>query len=284
MGFSGADSFTYKVNDGSNDSNVATVSINVRSLATPTPTATATPTVTPTLTATVTVTATPPPGATATASPTPAPGATMTATATLSATPTLTATPTTEPTPPPGCGPTICGSVPISGCRRQVEPQKGSLTMKNKTPDDGDRFIWKYSKGDLTPKADFGNPLGTTDYEVCVYDGNNDLVTRACAPAAGVCDGNPCWKETVHGYKYRNRAVGGGGRVNGLQIMLKEGVAAGKTTIKLSGKGVAPALPAMPIAQPVTVQLVNGGNVCWESTYSTPAGRNDAVEFKDKGD
>jgi hypothetical protein len=29
---------------------------------------------------------------------------------------------------------------------------------------------------------------------------------------------------------------------------------------------------------------VNGGNVCWEATYSAPASRNDALGFKDKGD
>jgi len=265
-GFSGSDSFTYIVNDGSNDSNVATVSINVRSLTTPTPTATATPT--PTQTPTATVTTTPGPGATATV------------------TSTLTATPTVEPTPPPGCGATICGSVPISGCRKQVEPQKGSLVMKNKTPDDRDRLVWKFAKGDVTPKADFGDPLTTTDYEICVYDGNDDLVTRACAPAADVCDGaQPCWKETAHGFKYRNDDVGGGGgRTNGLSIALKEGLAAGKTTINVSGKGLTPALPSLPIAQPVTVQLVNGGNVCWEATYSAPAAHDDAAGFKDKGD
>ncbi len=278
-GFSGSDSFTYIVNDGSNDSNVATVSINVRSLTTPTPTATATPTPTQTPTATVTVTATPPPGATATVTTTPGPGATATVTSTL------TATPTVEPTPPPGCGATICGSVPISGCRKQVEPQKGSLVMKNKTPDDRDRFVWKFAKGDVTPKADFGDPLTTTDYEICVYDGNDDLVTRACAPAANVCDGaQPCWKETAHGFKYRNDDVGGGGRTNGLSITLEEGLAAGKTTINVSGKGLTPALPSLPIAQPVTVQLVNGGNVCWEATYSAPAAHDDAAGFKDKGD
>ncbi len=34
----------------------------------------------------------------------------------------------------------------------------------------------------------------------------------------------------------------------------------------------------------MTVQLVNGGNVCWEATYSAPAAHDDAAGFKDKGD
>ncbi len=279
-GFFGTDSFTYKVNDGTQDSNTATVLISVVS---PTPTATVTATATPTVTATPTPTTTA--TATVTVTTTPGPGATMTATSTATATVAATTTPTAAATPPPGCGLTICGSVPINGCRQQMEPQKGSLTMKNKTPDDRDRLIWKYLKGDLTPKADFGIPLSTTDYELCVYDGNSELVARACAPADGICDGGkPCWKETKHGYKYRNRAVVAGGRVNGLQIILKEGVAAGKTTIMVSGKGLSPTIPPLPIAQPVTVQLVNSGNVCWESTYSSPATRNDSLGFKDKGD
>ena len=105
-GFSGADSFAFKVNDGFGDSPAAAVTINVVAPAlTATPTATATPTntpVAPTATATATPTNTPvTPGA---------PTATVTATSTQTpeaptATSTPSATPTASPTPTvPGAG------------------------------------------------------------------------------------------------------------------------------------------------------------------------------------
>jgi hypothetical protein len=69
-----------------------------------------------------------------------------------------------------------------------------------------------------------------------------------------------------------------------LQVILKEGLADGQTAIKVSGKGLTPVIPSLPLAQPLTVQLVNGTNTCWAATYSAPALRNDTGRFKDKGD
>jgi hypothetical protein len=41
----------------------------------------------------------------------------------------------------------------------------------------------------------------------------------------------------------------------------------------------------LPLAQPATVQLVNGdGTTCWEAVYSAPASANDGSTFKDKAD
>lgn len=281
LGFSGTDSFTYKVNDGTQDSNTATVLISVAS---PTPTATATPALTATVTPipTLTVTSTP------TVTPTFTPGGglptvtpTTTATPTITATPAVTATSTPGP-PPPDCGPsTMCGSMPETGCRRPTVPLKSILTMKNKTPDSGDRVTWKWLHGAATPKGDFGIPLSLTDYEVCIYNGTS-LVSRACAPAGGTCDGRPCWKDLKHGYKYRQRDFSAGLK-NSLQIILKEGEE-GKATIKVKGKGMTPMIPTLPMSQPVTVQIVNGGGFCWEAIYSAPALKNDAGGFKDKSD
>ncbi len=248
-GFSGSDAFTYKVNDGSNDSNTATVTIQVQPAATATPTPTSTP----------------------------APSATATP---QNATP----TPVPTGTPGPPCGSTtLCGSHPESGCRPQLTEQQGLLLLKNSSNDQADRLTWKYMKGAATPKGDFGDPLHTTDYELCVYDGSGSLVTRACAPAGGTCDGKPCWRDIGSGYKFRRRDVSASGLKNGLQVILKSG-ADGKPKLSVKGKGASPAVPTLPLSQPATVQLMNGGGVCWEATYSAPALRNDAQQFKDRGD
>jgi hypothetical protein len=94
-GFSGADSFTFKVNDGFVDSLATAAAINVvapASTATPTNTPTATPTRTPAA-PTVTATATRTPTATPTNTPAPA-------VPTASRAPTATSTPTTTPVTP----------------------------------------------------------------------------------------------------------------------------------------------------------------------------------------
>ena len=156
-------------------------------------------------------------------------------------------------------------------------PASGTLAVADKPGTKADRVIWKW-KGAATTKQEYGNPLGTTDYALCVYDGASTLVTTAQAPAGGTCAGRPCWKETGTGYKYRDREPS-----TMLQVVLKEG-AAGKAKIGVVGKGGNPALPALPLAQPARVQLVNGDGTCWEATYGAPASRNDGTAFKDKAD
>jgi hypothetical protein len=70
-------------------------------------------------------------------------------------------------------------------------------------------------------------------------------------------------------------------------MTLKEGLVAGKARIILKGKGTLLDDPTYPLAQPVTVQLLNSEGVCWEAVYSAPANKNTAgppPQFKDKAD
>lgn len=261
VGYAGPDSFTFRVNDGLSDSNTATVTLAVAPAPAPAPTPTPTPTVSPT--PTVTPTTTPPPGATATVSP----------------------IPTTTPTavPAPSCGIGICGDTPATGCRAQTLPDKGLLLLKNRPAEKADRLVWKWLKGAATAKGDFGAPLTTTDYEVCVYDAGKTIIARACAPAGGLCDGKPCWREKRRGFTYRQRDFSASGTKNTLQLDLKEGLA-GKAKLIVKGKGGNPVIPTLPVAQPLTVQVVNSGGACWEATFSAPATQNVSDSFKDKGD
>ena len=97
--FIGSDSFTYTANDGRDDSNLATVVINVRPAPTPTPTpmptATPIPTATPAPSPTPTPTLSPSPSPTSTTPPSP------TATKAATSSPTPTPSPTQTPTPTP---------------------------------------------------------------------------------------------------------------------------------------------------------------------------------------
>ena len=198
-------------------------------------------------------------------------------------TPPSTPTATSTPVPTP-----VCGAVPVAGCRTPAISQKAALSLKDKTPDDKDVFGWKWLKGSITTIADFGDPITTDTYELCIYDATPNLIMHATAPAGGICNlskPKPCWSANAKGFKYKDKDL----TPLGLQqIILQQGLASGTSKIIVKGKGVNLDMPAsFPLAQPVTVQLKNSSGVCWEATYSAPASKNTAGppgEFKDKAD
>ncbi len=241
---------------------------------TPTPTATSTPggpTSTPTSTPVL-------PTPTPTPTPTPVlPTSTPTATPVLpTATPTVTATPS-------------CAPLPVAGCRTPAVGAKAQLQYKDKSPDTKDQLQWKWSKGAVTSKAEFGTPLTTTSYQLCVYDGAPSLIFDATIPAGGLCNlakPKPCWKDKTKGFDYKDKDLTPGGVE---QLKLKEGLVAGKAQIQLKGKGAPLDDPALPFGLPVTVQLHNAeSGLCWEAVYSAPATKNVAGppvgQYKDKAD
>jgi hypothetical protein len=186
----------------------------------------------------------------------------------------------------PCAGAPTCGTTPQAGCRQPTQSQKALLKLANKTPDTGDALQWKWTKGAATAKADFGDPLGPIGgFTLCLYDeiaGTPTLVQQAQIPFGGLCSGKPCWKESGTGFKYKSKT-----NADGIQsVGLKAGVA-GKPTITVKGKGTNVAVPALPLSQnpTVTVQLLGGaGNVCWDSSFGAPAGKNLATTFVDKSD
>jgi cysteine-rich repeat protein len=186
-----------------------------------------------------------------------------------------------------GCSATcrleLCGALPSAGCRGTL-PLGAAVKIKNISPDSKDQFQWKWSKGDATLFAEYGDPTTSTTYVICVYDGsaNPQPLLAAAAPADGTCKkGKPCWKASTTSYKYNDGLL----TPDGLQgIGLKEGLVNGKTKVQFKGKGVNLLPPAPPLTLPVTVQVKNTTNgVCWDAVYTT-ADTNDGVQFKAKGD
>ena len=177
-------------------------------------------------------------------------------------TPTITPTPTATP---------ACAAVPVGGCRTPSVGQKAFLMLKDKAPDDAkDLLQWKWIKGSSTAKADFGTPLTSTSYQLCIYNGAPIRILDATIPAGGVCGASnpkPCWKDKTHGFDYKDKDLTPDGIE---QLKLKEG-ASGKAQIILKGKGLLLDDPAIPVTLPVTVQLRNNtSSICWEAVYSTP--------------
>ncbi len=159
--------------------------------------------------------------------------------------------------------------------------------MKDQLDDRRDKLTWKWIKGSATAKIpDFGTPLTSTDYLLCIYDGTSMLISKALAPASQLCNASsprPCWADKPTGFKYKDRDL----TPDGLQqILLREGLT-GSAKIIVKGKGLNLDMPPIPLIQPVTVQLINGDGVCWEAVYSAPATRNQMGppgSFKDKAD
>ena len=151
--------------------------------------------------------------------------------------------------------------------------------------DGKDLLTWKWTRGETTSKADFGDPTLTTSYALCLYDSTTGVLSRALAasiPAGDTCGGRPCWRETKQGFKYVDKeATPGGVR----SMVLKEGLQ-GAAQITLKAMGVDLQMPSLPLEQDtmVTVQLKIELGICWSADYASPALRNEQGEFRDKSD
>jgi cysteine-rich repeat protein len=190
--------------------------------------------------------------------------------------------------PNDGCSPTChveiglgCLNTPLTGCKQPFVPGKSSLQLSNKAVDSKDSLKWKWLRGNRTTVAEYGDPINSTSYQLCLYD-QTGLRVEITNPAGGLCAGKPCWKATgVKGFKYSDKELTPDG---GQKITLKEG-ALEKAKILLNGRGANLHLPDLTtLVQPVVVQIQNSDGVCWETTFSGPPTKQTAEQFKDKAD
>jgi len=88
---------------------------------------------------------------------------------------------------------TLCAPAPLVGCRQTVRPRRSRLTFRDVTVDSADvRSSWTH--GAATSQSDFGDPVTTTSYAVCLYDAPSSLFLGLRVPAGGMCGAAPCWK------------------------------------------------------------------------------------------
>ncbi len=176
------------------------------------------------------------------------------------------------------CSGGVCvGDAVLSvGCR---EPGSALLLLRDRQPDTGDAFIWKWKKG-TTAAEEFGDPArGSTTYELCVFDrkGSSDrLRLGVTIMPGGVCDGEPCWKaQDDKGFRYKNADP-----AHGIRRLLLKAEPAGSATILAKGKGETLPMPDLPLSGRVKVQLKNA-DVCWEAEYNDPV-LNQGGKYKAK--
>lgn len=179
-----------------------------------------------------------------------------------------------------------CIEAPRTGCRQPALPLKAKLLLKDGAPDTRDLVVWSWLKGMETTVGDFGDPEGTDQYDLCIYDdlaGTTKLVLRASAPAGEMCGANPCWKAlNGMGFRYLDPERSPDGL---LKVLLKPGEDE-RARVLVKGKGASlldPPAPALPLELPARVQLQAENGECWEADYGA-AGmlRNDPTQFKGK--
>ena len=170
--------------------------------------------------------------------------------------------------------PTACPPAPAT-CRQPFIPGKAFFLLKDKA-DPSDRVIWKWLVGSSTDKNDFGNPLASESYRLCVYDGGTLLFEM------GANAGAAFWRDTASGYTFKNRDT----TSDGTQSILLRAGADRKAKIIVKGKGDNLDMPALgALAGPITMQLhQSSGTNCWGATYTAPFLRQDSSIFKDRAD
>jgi cysteine-rich repeat protein len=177
--------------------------------------------------------------------------------------------------------PGACGA-PMSGCRAPTQAFKAKLIVKDKTKDSADKIVWKWVRGQATAAGDFGDPLASDDYTLCLWSvaGTPSLIARVDAPAGGTCAGKACWRSSgrssITGYKYVDSEL----TPNGAQKVVLASGPAGKAKAIVKAKGTSLTLPSLPLTLPVLVQLQGAGG-CFE-TYLAASGvaKNTAEAFE----
>jgi fibronectin-binding autotransporter adhesin len=172
-----------------------------------------------------------------------------------------------------------CPGVPASDCHVPVASGKAALKIGDRDGTRHDSLSWKWSKGQLTTNEEFGDVTSTATLAACIYDasgpgGSAALVAQASV-VPGACGTRPCWRVGSSGLKYNDkyRAPDGVSKV-----LVKQGLD-GKARIVVKAQGELLGLPTLPLALPVTVQLVGSSGECWESVHSD-ARRNESSRFK----
>jgi hypothetical protein len=172
-----------------------------------------------------------------------------------------------------------CAEGPRTGCTVPTTPFKAKLQLKDRTNDASDLLNWKWLRGGVTQTSDFGDPVTTDDFALCIFNGSN-LLLQADAPASGTCGTKPCWKPiSIKGFNYKDKDRSPDGLD---KVLLKAGLA-GKAKALVKGKGGnLPDLP-LPLPLPAVVQLQSENGKCWESTfYAAGQQANDSTQFKGK--
>jgi hypothetical protein len=108
------------------------------------------------------------------------------------------------------------------------------------------------------------------------------LVEGLHADPGGTCGGKPCWKQRdSKSFRFKDHTAAQFGLK---RIVLRAGAPA-LADLVVRARGPNVPLPALPLTEPVVVQLVKSdGSGCWQSDYSSPPIKSNSKVFADKND
>jgi hypothetical protein len=156
-----------------------------------------------------------------------------------------------------------CADTPKFGCNATAT--KAQLQLKAPADDTKDKLKFKWQNGNV---LSFDDPTGSVEYYLCIYAPT--LILQAVVPPGAN------WKATGSGFKYGEN-TGAAGGVS--KIKIQKG--AGTAKIFIKGFGMNLDDPALPLTQPVLVQVQNSNGSCWEHQFTSPENKNTMTQFND---
>lgn len=180
----------------------------------------------------------------------------------------------------------VCDTAPPAPCRSAA---KASLSIVEKSAGKEKLRAKLQGFGSATSQADLGDPVaGATRYDLCLYDGADQVVAELNVSRAGTsCGSKPCWKARgTTGYGYKDPAAA----ADGVQKITAAGGAAGKGKLQVQAGNKAKkgqtALPtgvtaALAGATSARLQVRTSDAECFEAVLGRVS-KSDATEFKAK--
>ncbi len=150
-----------------------------------------------------------------------------------------------------------CPPAPRQGCRIG---RVGVLRIGDRFDDRFDRINFDLRYAERTELVEFGDPIGSDDYQLCVY-GNGNLAGEVLIPSG------PEWTAEATSYSHKGGHVGADGLTYaGLRAGAHE---RSRVWMRAGGPDV-PAI-ALPLAEPVVAQLQNDASpLCFEASFAGP--------------
>lgn len=163
-----------------------------------------------------------------------------------------------------GAEPPACPPRPLADCQEAAGSGAAKLDLVAATAKKPDRLLWKWKGSGDAAAPDLAGIAGGTGYTLCLYDGSDQLRLSAAAPTSGRCGGKACWKASHARARYADGKLE---RTGVRKLTIKAG--ARNVRIKAKGQGERLGLAELPLAGPITAQLVGDGSACYGSTFAS---------------
>jgi hypothetical protein len=148
-------------------------------------------------------------------------------------------------------------------------------------PLSGNQLQFKWGKGPVVPLTDFGDPSGSGQLALCVYDQTGPGAYALVFGGSPSVSGGGAWTESTTGWKFKSATGMPDGIMN---VTLKDGTLPLKAKVQVKAKR-SPSFGPLPLQgdPSVVAQFKTSLGTCWGATFSTPL-VNTGSEFKAKSD